>query len=209
MLGDLDDMVQESDRESYRVIAGLVTDILFEYDFSTGRIMNRVCRDGEFGVPRYIENPRVNLRAKIYPGDYGLFDQFMEDVCSGKERIYAELRMLRVSGEFYWTAFEGKTVYGADKKPVRVVGRIKILEGQETKDGRDYNRERRDPLTKVLNRASCEEILKTYFRAKPGEKTALMLVDIDGFYRVNQKMGHVFGDKGRRGYFPCLHERHP
>ncbi|MDE6873911.1 MAG: EAL domain-containing protein [Lachnospiraceae bacterium] len=195
MLGDLDDMVQESDRESYRVIAGLVTDILFEYDFSTGRIMNRVCRDGEFGVPRYIENPRVNLRAKIYPGDYGLFDQFMEDVCSGKERIYAELRMLRVSGEFYWTAFEGKTVYGADKKPVRVVGRIKILEGQETKDGRDYNRERRDPLTKVLNRASCEEILKTYFRAKPGEKTALMLVDIDGFYRVNQKMGHVFGDE--------------
>lgn len=191
----MNEMIQESDRESYRVIAGLVTDILFEYDFATGQMKNRVCRDGDFGMERVMENPRVNLKSKIYPGDYGMFDQFMEDISSGKERVYAELRMLRVSGEYYWTAFEGKTVFGEDKKPVRVVGRIKVLGEQETKDGREYNRERRDPLTKVLNRASCEEILKTYFRSKPEGEAALMLMDIDAFYRVNQKMGHVFGDE--------------
>ncbi len=195
MQEDINDVMQEGDKESYRVIAGLVTDILFEYDFATRRIRNRICREGDFGMPRWIENPRVNLRTKIYPGDYGLFDQFMEDVCNGKERVYAELRMLRLSGEFYWTIFEGKTMYGKDGKPVRVVGRIKVLEENDSKDDREYNRERRDSLTKVLNRASCEEILKTYFRGKPQEKAALMLVDIDGFYRVNQKMGRVFGDE--------------
>ncbi|MDE7211585.1 MAG: hypothetical protein K2O03_09110 [Lachnospiraceae bacterium] len=65
MQEDKNDVMQEGDKESYRVIAGLVTDILFEYDFATRRMRNRVCREGDFGMPRWIENPRVNLRTKI------------------------------------------------------------------------------------------------------------------------------------------------
>lgn len=188
-------IVQDMERENYRVIAGLVTDILFEYDFATGKMLNRVCRDGEFGAIQRIDNPRVRLRERIYPGDYGLFDQFMEDIESGKQRVYAELRMQPLSGDFYWTVFEGKTVRTEDGQPLRVVGRIKMLGEDAVKDDKEYNRERRDSLTKLLNRASCEEILKTYFRTKPEEKSALVLLDVDEFYRVNQKMGHVFGDE--------------
>ena len=187
--------VREDDYKRYQVIAGLVTDILFEYDFATGQMLNCICSNGEFGESRWMKNPRARLREEIYPGDRGLFEQFMEDICSGKERVYAELRMRRVTGKFYWTVFEGRTLQGKGEQPDRVVGRIKLLSEDETRDDREYNMERRDSLTKVLNRASCEEILKTYFRSKPEENAALMLVDIDEFFRVNQKMGHVFGDE--------------
>ena len=187
--------VREDDYKRYQVIAGLVTDILFEYDFATGQMLNCICSNGEFGESRWMKNPRARLREEIYPGDRGLFEQFMEDICSGKERVYAELRMRRVTGKFYWTVFEGRTLQGKGEQPDRVVGRIKLLSEDETRDDREYNMERRDSLTKVLNCASCEEILKTYFRSKPEENAALMLVDIDEFFRVNQKMGHVFGDE--------------
>lgn len=188
-------IMQDGAGESYRVIAGLVTDILFEYDFAAGKMLNRVCRDGEFGQEQWVENPRAELREYIYPGDRGLFDQFLEDVESGKKRVYAELRMQPPGGMYYWTVFEGRTVRGEDGRPARVVGRIKRLEEDAPKDDKEYNREKRDPLTKLLNRASCEELLATYFRMRPQENAALALLDIDDFCRVNQKMGRVFGDE--------------
>jgi len=38
--------VREDDYKRYQVIAGLVTDILFEYDFATGQMLNCICSNG-------------------------------------------------------------------------------------------------------------------------------------------------------------------
>lgn len=53
-----------------------------------------------------------------------------------------------------------------------------------------------DPLTGILNRYSLEEALKrAVARAKRGNKSALLFIDLDNFKLVNDTYGHAAGDK--------------
>jgi len=55
-----------------------------------------------------------------------------------------------------------------------------------------------DPLTKLSNRAGCQRDAKDRFKA--GDKPAFLVhVDMDGFKRVNDTLGHLAGDQ-------CLEE---
>ena len=155
--------------DSYRLIAGLVTDVLFEYEIKADRIMNRVCRDGVFGKCHWLDKPRVNLRPYIYQGDLPLFDHFMEEMENGKERVYVELRMKYQDGNFCWTVFEGKH-FTTEDGTEKIVGRIKAMEEHKgEKYGLWHNAKKRDPLTKLLNYESCLQVLGTYYRGRPAE----------------------------------------
>lgn len=186
------------ERERYRVIAGLVTDVLFEYDYASGKMLNRVCRDGEFGENVWLDNPRESTRPHIHPSDLPLYEHFMEELESGADRVYVELRMKQPSGDYCWTVFEGRMQYSEDGKPFRMVGRIKEMEQQdETEDDRRHNLEKRDYLTRLLNRESCGQILEAYYRGRPEEGSVLILLDLDDFDQFNSEMGHLFGDEVR------------
>jgi diguanylate cyclase (GGDEF)-like protein len=51
----------------------------------------------------------------------------------------------------------------------------------------------RDPLTGLLNRRSLYELVQRL--AAQGKEFAIVLVDLDGFKRVNDKHGHLVGDR--------------
>jgi diguanylate cyclase (GGDEF)-like protein len=55
-----------------------------------------------------------------------------------------------------------------------------------------------DPLTKLSNRAGCQRDAKERF-ARPEKPAFLIHVDMDGFKRVNDTLGHLAGDQ-------CLEE---
>lgn len=111
--------------EQFCAIAGLVTDILFEYDFAKDRMMHRVCRDGIFGEPYYIEHPRIRLREYVHQEDRKRFDNFMQDIEDGKKYVCVSLRMRYSSDDFRRTVIEGAAFYTEEGRPVRVVGRVK------------------------------------------------------------------------------------
>lgn len=181
--------------EGYRTVASLVTDLLFEYDIAEKRMINRACRDGVFGEPIYIEQPRSTCRQYINPDDLDLFERFMADLENGKDKVYVEMRMIYRDGVERWTAFEGKTTYALEGKPIKVLGRIKRMEQSEHSHRTEHNLDRRDPLTKLLNRQSFDEILSLYYQDKLQEIAALLVIDLDDFKRVNEQMGQLFGDE--------------
>ncbi|QUL98745.1 MAG: GGDEF domain-containing protein [Candidatus Fermentithermobacillus carboniphilus] len=51
----------------------------------------------------------------------------------------------------------------------------------------------RDPLTGLLNRRSLYQLIDRL--VAEGKKFAVVLVDLDGFKRVNDKHGHLVGDR--------------
>lgn len=192
--------------DSYRLIAGLVTDVLFEYEIKADRIMNRVCRDGVFGKCHWLDKPRVNLRPYIYQGDLPLFDHFMEEMENGKERVYVELRMKYQDGNFCWTVFEGKH-FTTEDGTEKIVGRIKAMEEHKgEKYGLWHNAKKRDPLTKLLNYESCLQVLGTYYRGRPAEQSVIVVLDIDNFTRINCTKGHFFGDEVLIGIADAIKE---
>jgi diguanylate cyclase (GGDEF)-like protein len=75
-----------------------------------------------------------------------------------------------------------------------------ILSGLRRREGRVVSRleraARTDPLTGVLNRAALEESIEQELEraARSGRPLALIVLDIDGFKRVNDDLGHEHGD---------------
>lgn len=51
----------------------------------------------------------------------------------------------------------------------------------------------RDPLTRLLNRRSLNELVRRL--VAEGRQFTLVLVDLDGFKRVNDRHGHLLGDR--------------
>ena len=53
-----------------------------------------------------------------------------------------------------------------------------------------------DSLSGILNKFSCEDSIGEYLSKKPvGEACAMLIMDIDDFKTINDKLGHQVGDK--------------
>lgn len=189
-------MTQKSKTEDnyYRVIAGMVTDILFRYDIETDRLMRRNCKNGIFGEEQYIENPANTLQQYIHPKDNEIFLRFMKSMKSGQPDMREEFRAMQASGGYCWYVLEGKTIstYGV---PKYVVGRAKAIKDRPIDIDCIIDKNHTDMLTKVMKRSYINELLDLYYQSSPKEASALLVIDLDDFAAVNESMGHLFGDE--------------
>lgn len=53
----------------------------------------------------------------------------------------------------------------------------------------------RDPLTGLTNKLATERKIKEYMAQNPQSQSMLFMVDVDNFKKINDTMGHVFGDE--------------
>lgn len=62
---------------------------------------------------------------------------------------------------------------------------------------------RMDPLTKLLNRASFEELVRVSLTDRPGQGL-LIIMDMDNFKLINDQLGHPVGDQVLREFSTVL-----
>lgn len=83
------------------------------------------------------------------------------------------------------------------KRLIREVERRRVIEAQLSDANQKLEEiSRRDPLTNLLNRRGIFERLGVELsRSERGHPLAILLVDLDGFKIVNDRYGHVEGDR--------------
>lgn len=144
--------------------------------------------------------------SKLHPDDYENVMENMKDHLVGKKDVHeVEYRIQTKEGGWKWYYDRGKIVKSdSQNKPLLLSGIVfDITESKEMEILIKRQNEkleelvRFDYLTKALNRRGLVEELKSQIASskKKREKLSIIMMDIDRFKAVNDKKGHLVGDK--------------
>ena len=115
----------------------------------------------------------------------------------------AEFRVRHQAGHWVWTQARGRVVERApDGEPLRIAGlRMNISRRKET-EARLEGLAHTDALTGVLNRRRFTDLAADELsRAlRHGTPVALLMIDLDHFKAVNDRLGHAGGDAVLRSF---------
>ena len=181
------------------------------------KLFGAVERMADMGTWRYdIETKKTTWSRGVY-GIYGLpvTDEapFMDTLSNyppeDRKRVEALMRHTIITGEPFDAEFDFRTQSGS-KKRVRAVGEVERKNGRSTSivgllsdvtaqyamQKALHKKALTDPLTGLPNRAGFHmHIGDVIARAAGAGHLALMVVDLDGFKLVNDRAGHLAGDR--------------
>jgi diguanylate cyclase (GGDEF)-like protein len=188
----LEDGMMQS--ECFQVIAGLVTDIIFEYQIASDKMIIRE-KDAEiFKNPVGYENFTFWAMDYIHEEDIYAFHNFLFDMKAGLDEITAEFRWKVQEQQYKWFSIQARTLHYENGEASFVVGKIdkQLL---LTIPVANYNKNQQDGLTRLLNRAYFKNSLDVYLQKYARNSGALYLIGLDDFSWINETMGKLFGNE--------------
>ncbi len=178
---------------------------VWDWDVPTGRLAFRMegldCVIGD-----QEEMSLDDWRRRLYPEDLAAFDRALKDHLEGRSGVFScECRLRTPAGRWVWILVRGRIV-ACDEKgaPLRLAGTLqdigesKEIEARRRETERELRREAMtDRLTGVLNRKYFEDLLALQVRrsSRDGSPLSLILFDLDDFKAVNDRHGHIAGDR--------------
>ena len=76
----------------------------------------------------------------------------------------------------------------------RIYGRVRKIHLENNGKLKVSLESKRDLLTGLINKTYTEKKIKYFIENNPNNKCAMIIIDIDNFNFVNNKLGHLFGD---------------
>ena len=183
--------------ERLQIIMDQTTDIIFEWDLAADTFEFSPNWEKRFGSPPVTRNVSLYLAhaPHVYPEDQPVFARLLERIRHGERYGEAELRFLRAGGSELWCRVRMTGLAGESGRIVRAVGAIVDIDAEKREAQRLLESARRDALTKLYNKGACKERIEAALaQARPGSRSALLIIDLDNFKQTNDTMGHLFGD---------------
>jgi diguanylate cyclase (GGDEF)-like protein/PAS domain S-box-containing protein len=181
-------------RDRYAVAFEGSGDGIWDWNLATGRLWVSDSWRAIVGAPAGEEQPSEWLD-RIHPGDREAVDAAMRSHLDGHAaRFETEHRLRHADGSWRWVLVRGQATRDATGKAIRFSGSMMDV----TEPRAPASLVLTDPLTRLPNRGQFLELVKRslgHARRSDGYRLAVVLVDVDRFKSINERVGHAAGDE--------------
>ena len=182
--------------ERYRLVALQSRSAVFEWDLRKNEFYRSPNWKDLFGYTP-IDNSSEHIFAmnRVHPEDRQKTSTLFYACREGQKSGEAEIRFKDNAGRYPWVRLCMSTLFDETNQPVRIIGRLFDID-QEVNERQKLNLlAQTDALTGLLNKRAIETAIEDFLlHARPNERHALCIIDIDHFKRVNDTSGHQYGD---------------
>ena len=186
------------ERMKYNFFAVMTEEIQFEFTTTPPMLTISAWGAKKLGVDEIILDPASNktLQSILSEGTWAELSKRLHQTTPESPEYSCE-RQVRCGGELRWHRIIVRAVWSQDDPPEYrgALGKAIDIEGDRAEKEKLEQKASRDPLTGLLNRASAREQIEQRMQDNPDSHFALAEIDIDDFKKVNDELGHMFGDR--------------
>ena len=148
-----------------------------------------------FGLDSPLEAPRP-ISDLVHPDDVAdLIDRYQRLVCGELSVQRLDMRFIRPDGLVLWTHVVASLVRDADGVPTRLIALVEDASERHRPCSGVPPASYQEQLTQLPNRACTEQWLHRAFAGGAHRRVGLGALDLDGFTRINDGLGHRVGDQ--------------
>lgn len=189
----------ELERDKYRILSDLSDDVMFDYDLETGVVefsdrfydmFDLEIKKGE-RVEKYL-NCEI-----IHPEDWMDLEKKVKQLSEEQPAMKMELRIQLPNKELEWFEIYIHTLWDKEchGKCLHYIGKLMNINALKEETSRWRHKARTDALTGLYNRNAVKEMVSELIDKAKDVSFSLLFIDIDNFKKINDSMGHLFGDK--------------
>jgi diguanylate cyclase (GGDEF)-like protein/PAS domain S-box-containing protein len=132
-----------------------------------------------------------------HPSDPPHMWQLYEELVAGKrDYVRLEKAYYRGDGGVVWTDMTSSLIRDDDGEPEFTIAMVQDITDRLRLQDRLEHQATHDPLTGLPNRAMIADRLDRIFAsARPDTRVGVCFLDLDGFKRINDTLGHQVGDE--------------